>query len=70
MADTATLSSRFRITIPKAVREAQDWRPGRELAFLPCDGGMMLVPVPHLSELVGIGRGADPTDLRDREDRT
>lgn len=70
MADTATLSSRFRISIPKAVREAQGWQAGQEFAFLPSDGGVMLVPVPRLEELLGIGRDADPTNLRDREDRT
>lgn len=33
--DTARLSSKFRISIPKAVRAAKDWQVGQVFAFLP-----------------------------------
>lgn len=69
MADTATLSSKFQISIPKAVREKQGWQPGQEFVFLPKGGGVMLVPVPTLDDLRGIAEGADPTGYRDRQDR-
>jgi AbrB family looped-hinge helix DNA binding protein len=69
MAHTATLSEKFQISIPKAVREEQHWKAGQEFAFLPKDGGVMLVAVPQLEDLLGIAKGADPTDYRDREDR-
>lgn len=69
MADTATLSSKFQISIPKAVREKQGWQAGQEFVFLPKGGGVMLVPVPALDDLRGIAEGADPTGYRDREDR-
>jgi AbrB family looped-hinge helix DNA binding protein len=66
---TATLSSKFQISIPKAVREAQGWKAGQEFAFIPKDGGVLLVPVPTLDKLRGIAAGADPSDYRDRDDR-
>lgn len=69
MADTATLSSKFQISIPKAVREAQGWEAGQEFVFIPKGGGVMLVPVPTLDELRGIATRADPTGYRDRRDR-
>ena len=69
MADTATLSSKFQISIPKAVREAQGWEAGQEFVFIPKGTGVLLVPVPTLEDLRGIVSGADPSDYRDRRDR-
>jgi AbrB family looped-hinge helix DNA binding protein len=66
---TATLSSKFQISIPKAVREAQHWQAGQEFVFIPKGKGMMLMPVPTLEQLRGIARGAEPEGYRDREDR-
>ncbi len=69
MAATATLSSKFQISIPKAVREEQGWKAGEEFAFIPKGSGVLIVPVPKLEELFGIAKGADPTGYRDRNDR-
>jgi len=66
---TATLSSKFQISIPKAVREAHNWKAGQEFAFIPRGSSVMLVPVPELDDLMGIAPDADPTDYRDRNDR-
>lgn len=67
--DTATLSSKFQISIPKSLRVARQWQPGQVFAFLPKGDGLLLVPVPKLDSLAGIARGADPTGYRDRTDR-
>lgn len=69
MSDTATLSSKFQISIPKAVRVAQNWAPGQEFVFIPKGAGVLLVPVPKLEYLRGIAAGADSTGYRDRNDR-
>lgn len=69
MSDTATLSSKFQISIPKAVRTALNWKAGQAFAFIPKGTGVMLVPVPERDDLEGIARGADPEGYRDREDR-
>jgi AbrB family looped-hinge helix DNA binding protein len=69
MGNTATLSSKYQISIPKKVREEQNWKPGQEFAFVPAGESVMLVPVPTLKELRGIARGANTQDYRDRNDR-
>ena len=69
MNNTTTLSSKFQISIPKAVREAQNWKAGQIFAFIPKDGGYLLVPVPDDEAMFGIAKGAPIENYRDREDR-
>ncbi len=69
-APTATLSSKFQISIPKAIRAAQHWEAGLTFAFIPKGFGVLLVPVPKREALAGIAKGASATDYRDRTDRT
>jgi AbrB family looped-hinge helix DNA binding protein len=69
MSDTAILSSKFQISIPKAVRTARRWRAGQEFAFIPKGTGVLLVPVPDQAELAGIAKGAKARNYRDRKDR-
>jgi AbrB family looped-hinge helix DNA binding protein len=70
MADTARLSTKFQISIPKAVRQAKRWKAGQEFVFLPKGSGVLLVPVPKTGELAGSAKGAKPENYRDRDDRT
>jgi len=69
MAATATLSSKFQISIPKAVREEQHWEAGQELVFIPKGTGVLVMPVPTFDQLSGIAKGARTDDVRDRKDR-
>ena len=69
MSETATLSSKFQISIPKAVRTAQAWEAGLTFAFIPKGTGVLLVPVPKRETLKGIARGASTINHRDRADR-
>ena len=69
MSDQATLSAKFQISIPKAIREAQHWEAGQKFRFLQKGSGVMLVPVPDRKDLVGIAKGAKPEGYRDRDDR-
>ena len=69
MSETATLSSKFQISIPKAIRTAQQWEAGLTFVFIPKGTGVLLVPVPKRDALQGIARGAAATDYRDRADR-
>lgn len=69
MAETTTLSSKFQISVPKSVREKEQWQPGQKLAFVPTSGGVMLVPIPTLKQLRGLAKGADTSNYRDRNDR-
>jgi AbrB family looped-hinge helix DNA binding protein len=67
--DVATLSSKFQISIPKAIRSAWKWQPGQKFAFIPRDGGVMLVPVLRWEELAGSMPEANTEAYRDRNDR-
>ena len=69
MSNTATLSSKFQISIPKSVRTARHWQAGQEFAFIPKGTGVLLVPVPDRAALMGLAQGATPADYRDRKDR-
>ena len=67
--ETATLSSKFQISIPKDVRDRQNWKAGQRFVFIPKGAGVLVMPVPELAELKGIAKGADAYDIRDRGDR-
>ena len=69
MPATATLSSKFQISIPKAVREEQHWQAGQEFVFIPKGKGVLIMPVPEPEQLAGIAKGACADNYRDREDR-
>jgi AbrB family looped-hinge helix DNA binding protein len=69
MAETATLSSKFQISIPKAIRTAQQWEAGQAFAFIPKGAGVLLVPVPRREDLKGFARGTQAEGYRDRADR-
>lgn len=69
MGDTATLSAKHQISIPKSVRDEQGWEAGQRFVFIPKGKGVLLMPVPALKDLVGIAAGADKSDYRDRSDR-
>ena len=69
MAETATLSSKFQISIPKAIRAAHAWEAGLTFAFVPKGTGVLLVPVPKPEALAGLARGASASGYRDRSDR-
>lgn len=69
MSATAKLSSKFQISIPKVVREAQAWKAGQEFVFIPKGRGMMLIPAPPREALRGLVRGGRSSGYRDRDDR-
>ncbi|MBI3524125.1 MAG: AbrB/MazE/SpoVT family DNA-binding domain-containing protein [Betaproteobacteria bacterium] len=69
MSATATLSSKYQISIPKIVREEQHWEAGQEFVFIPKGSGVLMLPVPDLEQLAGLAKGAKPVGYRDRKDR-
>ena len=69
MSATATLSKKFQISVPKAVRDKQRWEAGQQFVFIPKALGVLMVPVPALEHLKGIAKGAKASGYRDREDR-
>jgi AbrB family looped-hinge helix DNA binding protein len=65
----ATLSSKFQVSIPKAIRERMGLTAGQQFVFIPKGDTLMLVPRRDLSSLRGSLRGADNGGIRDRQDR-
>ena len=57
MPATATLSSKYQISIPKSVREEQHWQSGQQFVFIPKGKGILIMPIPSFEELNGIAAG-------------
>ena len=66
---SVTLSSKFQVSIPKAIREEMHLRAGQKFAILPKGDTIVLAPIRRLEELRGILKGADASNYRDRSDR-
>lgn len=66
---TATLSSKYQISIPKAVREQLDLRAGQQFMVLARGESVVLVPKRSLDDLRGRLRGANTSKVRERQDR-
>lgn len=66
---TATLSSKFQISIPKEIRDSMGFKPGQKLAFLCIGNSVKLIVQPRYDDLFGIGKGGDPSNYRDRGTR-
>ena len=65
----STISPKYQVSIPKAVRDQLSWRPGQKLVFIPKANGVLMMPAPEPKDLVGIARGVDFGEHRDRNDR-
>lgn len=66
---TATLSSKFQLSVPKAVRETMQLQPGQQFELIPMGSILQLVPKTAIKDLRGVARGANPARYRDRTDR-
>lgn len=69
MSAIATVSSKFQISIPKAVRNRPTLRPGEKVAFIAKPEGFLIVPAPKREDLAGMARGANTEGHRGRNDR-
>ena len=66
---TATLTSKFQLCIPKAIRERLGLKAGQQFVFVTVGESIQLVPRRDIQDLRGLLRGADTGDVRDRRDR-
>ena len=64
-----TISSKFQIVIPKAVREKLHLTPSQRLQVVEKGGVITLVPEVPLKSLKGTLKGMSKTDLREKKDR-
>ncbi len=66
--DAVTLSPKYQLVIPRAVRESMGLRPGQKFQVFRYADQIALVPVRPMREYRGMLRGIDTTVERD-EDR-
>jgi AbrB family looped-hinge helix DNA binding protein len=66
---TTTISPKFQIVIPKAVREKLHLAPSQRLQVVEKGGVITLVPEVPLKSLKGTLKGMSKTDLREKKDR-
>jgi AbrB family looped-hinge helix DNA binding protein len=69
MVAPSTISPEYQVSIPKSLCDQLRWRPGQKVAFIPKGNGLLMIPAPSREELIGLTRGADTSDYRDRNDR-
>ncbi len=68
--DAVTVSPKFQVVIPKAIRERVGITPGEKLQVLSFDNRIELVRTQPMREMKGFLRGLDPEFVRDEDDRT
>jgi AbrB family looped-hinge helix DNA binding protein len=67
--ETATLSTKYQLVIPRGARERLHLKPGTKFTVLEKGGVLFLVPQRPLREQRGTARGVSPRTLREKKDR-
>jgi AbrB family looped-hinge helix DNA binding protein len=65
----ATLSSKYQLAVPKAIRDELGLQAGQRFAVFAKGQAIELVPVRSVLEARGLLKGAAADDTRDRTDR-
>lgn len=63
-----TISPKFQIVIPKAIRESMDLKPGMQCEVMRINKTIRIVPVPSIKDLRGKFKGMD-TNFEREPDR-
>lgn len=67
--ETATISPKYQVTIPKSVRRQLRLVPGQKVQVIAYGDRITLIPLKQARELRGMLRGLDTSFERDRKDR-
>jgi len=65
---TVTVSPKYQVVIPKAVRETLHLRPGQKMQVVEYDGRIELIPERDIRELRGFLKGIS-TEFQREQDR-
>ena len=57
--EPVTISSKYQVVIPRAIRERFDLKPGQKILFIPYEKTLRVVIVPAIVEAKGIYKGID-----------
>ncbi len=63
--DAVTISPKFQVVIPRAVRESLGLAAGQKVQVVVVDGRIQLIPVRPAKKLRGLLRGMDTSVPRD-----
>jgi AbrB family looped-hinge helix DNA binding protein len=63
-----TVSPKYQVVIPKAVRESLQLRPGQKMRVIEYDGRIEFIPERDINELRGFLKGIN-TEFEREEDR-
>ena len=66
--ETATVSPKFQVVIPRAVREALHLRPGQKVQFIRYQDRIEIIPLRPIEQMRGFLQGID-TQLEREPDR-
>lgn len=67
--DTATISSKYQIVIPRAIREKWNVKPGQKVRFIIYGNRLEIVPVRDIKSARGFLKGMSSEIEREEEDR-
>ncbi len=67
--ETATLSSKFQLVVPRRARERMGLRPGMRFTVLDKGGVLYLVPERPMRSYRGLATGTSPRGVREKKDR-
>jgi AbrB family looped-hinge helix DNA binding protein len=65
--ETAKVSPKFQVVIPRKIRESLRIRPGQRIQVLVCEGRVEFIPLRRMKEMRGFLRGIDTTVERDQD---
>ncbi len=67
--DTATISPKYQVVIPRAIREKWNVKPGQKVRFIIYGNRLEIVPVRDIKAARGFLQGMSSDIERDEEDR-
>jgi AbrB family looped-hinge helix DNA binding protein len=66
---TVTVSSKFQVVIPEAVRGKLKLQAGQKVVVIEKDGVVHLIPLRPIKNTRGLARGAKALEIREEHDR-
>jgi len=67
--ETAKLSTKFQLVLPRAIRERLELEPGTRFTVIDKGGVIFLVPERPVRAYRGVARRTSPRGLREKKDR-
>ena len=67
--DPVTISSKYQVVIPRAIRERFNLKPGQKIIFVPYKNTLRVVIVPPIEQAEGMFEGIDTDPQREKVDR-